>query len=68
MQAGTAIWVLDPLFPLEAKRRAPRPRSVFTAVAKAAVKEAAPSQAPEKRLARPMLMFSTFTSGRLLIT
>jgi len=27
MQAGTAICVLDPLFPLEAKRRAPRPRS-----------------------------------------
>src|SRR6185369_2964290 len=68
MQAGTAICELDPLFPLEAKKTAPRPRSVFTADAKAVVKEAAESHAPGKRLPRPRLRFTTLTSGCLLKT
>src|SRR5207245_6267178 len=67
MQAGTAICELLPLFPVDANSVVPRARRVLMALAKAPVNEAAESHAPENRLARPRLRFTTFTSGRLLM-
>jgi len=46
----------------------PRARSVSIALAKAMVNDVAVSQVPAKRALVPRLMFTTFTSGWLVMT